>query len=227
MVAKAPKLRQVLTDETYEKVKSLLMDQVIKPGEHVSIDGLARTLKVSQTPIREALARLESDGLVVRKPLIGYSATPILTLGQLIELYEFRFVIESEAIEMATKRLTLENEKVLRMELGRIRKISMGITYSAYRDLVQHDTIFHQLILRQSGNTFLENAFIKSHCHLHLFRLNPTNQRNQTQALREHGEIGRAMSTRDPKKARSAMVKHLENSRDRMLATVFSYNEPS
>jgi DNA-binding GntR family transcriptional regulator len=216
--------RQVLTDEIYEQIKSLLMDQVIKPGERVSIDGLARTLEVSQTPIREALARLESDELVVRKPLIGYSATPILTLGQLLELYEFRFAIEPKAIELATQKLTLDNEQLLRTELTRIKKISMGSTYTAYRGLVQHDTIFHQMILRQSGNTFLEGAFIKTHCHLHLFRLSPTNQKNQTLAIREHGEVVRAMATRDPKKARSAMVKHLENSRDRMLAIVFKDN---
>ena len=224
MPLKKAKSRPVLTDDTYEQIKSLLMDHLIEPGERVSIDGLARTLKVSQTPIREALVRLESDGLVIRKPLTGYSATPVLTLGQLIELYEFRFVIEPKAIELATLKLTPDDEKLLRDELAVVKKISMGSTYATYKDVFHHHNRFHQLIFNLSGNTFLESTFLKTHCHLHLFRLNPTTQKYQTKALREHGEIVRAISSRNPQKAREAMIKHLENSRDRMLAIVFKGN---
>jgi DNA-binding GntR family transcriptional regulator len=224
MPFKKSKPRQVLTDDTYEQIKSLLMDHAIKPGERVSIDGLARTLKVSQTPIREALARLESDELVIRKPLTGYSATPVLTLGQLVELYEFRFLVEPKAIELATQKLTADQEEALREELAQVKAISTGSTYSAYKEVIAHDTRFHQLIVRLSGNTFLENAYLKTHCHLHLFRLNPTTQKIQSQALREHGEIVRAISSRNPQKAREAMVEHLENSRARMLAILLKGN---
>ena len=103
----------LLTDDSYESIKSLLMDHVILPGERVSIDALARDLKVSQTPIREALARLEADELVVRKPLTGYSATQVLTFKKLLDLYEFRFLNEQKAIELATKKLTIDGEKKL------------------------------------------------------------------------------------------------------------------
>src|SRR5438046_10671229 len=74
--------RQVLADDVYEAVKALVMDHVIAPGARVSIDGLARELGVSQTPIREALARLEPDGLVTKAPLRGDSASPLLTSAE-------------------------------------------------------------------------------------------------------------------------------------------------
>ena len=73
--------RNVLADDVYELVKAMVMDHVIRPGARVSIDGLARELAVSPTPVREALARLESDGLVLKEPLKGYRATPLLTLA--------------------------------------------------------------------------------------------------------------------------------------------------
>src|SRR3954447_4797766 len=85
--------RPALADEVYEAVKALVMDHVIAPGARVYIDGLARQLGVSQTPIREALARLESDGLVTKEPLRGYSATPLLTRSEVDDLFQFRLLV--------------------------------------------------------------------------------------------------------------------------------------
>ena len=211
------KNRQVLTDEVYESIKSLLMDHVILPGARLSIDGLARDLKVSQTPVREALARLEADELVVRKPLTGYSSTPVLTLKELLDLYDFRFMIEPRATELATKKLTIEGEKRLKTELSTGRKISPGGNYAAYRTLSEHDARFHNLILELSTNTFMESSFIKTHCHLHIFRMSPTSAANRNLAVKEHGEIVKAMLSRDPQAARVAMLKHLMGSRERFL----------
>src|SRR5258708_28747800 len=73
-----PPSRQTLTDSVYEAVMELVMDQHIKAGGGVNIDLVARQLNVSPTPVREALARLEIDCLVVKEPLLGYSVTPML-----------------------------------------------------------------------------------------------------------------------------------------------------
>ena len=70
--------RQMLADDVYEAIKTMLMDHVIRPGARISIDGLAREFQVSSTPVREALARLESEGLALKEPLKGYRATPLL-----------------------------------------------------------------------------------------------------------------------------------------------------
>src|SRR5689334_22138989 len=99
--------RQALADDMYEAIKALVMDHVIAPGARVNIDWLARELGVSQTPIREALARLESDGLVTKAPLRGYSATALLTRAEVDELFQFRLLIEpwaaARAAELATR----------------------------------------------------------------------------------------------------------------------------
>ena len=171
----------------------------------------------SPSPIREALARLESDDLVVRKPLTGYSATHVLTLGELIKLYDFRFMLEPKAIETATKLLTVEGEELLKDELNLAKKSTTGEKYSVYKSVSEHDHRFHQLIVTLSGNNFMEVAYKRAHCHLHLFRLNPTSSPVQKLAIKEHSLILKAMLARDPKSAREAMTSHLENSRDRIL----------
>src|ERR1700694_2803640 len=69
--------RQTLTDSVYEAVTELVMDQHIAAGARVNIDLVARQLNVSPTPVREALARVAVDGLVIKEPLRGYSISPM------------------------------------------------------------------------------------------------------------------------------------------------------
>src|SRR5919202_2566625 len=96
-----PLRRLTLTDDVYEAVKSLIMDHRLAPGERVTIDALARQLEVSPTPVREALARLEADGLVRKRPLAGYTATPLLTRAEFEELFEMRMLLEPAAARRA------------------------------------------------------------------------------------------------------------------------------
>src|ERR1700730_17239323 len=86
--------RAVLADEIYEILKSRLMDNIVEPGARLSIDGLSRDLKVSPTPIREALARLESDGLVAKRAHVGYTVAPLIDARAFDELFRMRLLLE-------------------------------------------------------------------------------------------------------------------------------------
>src|SRR5258708_19215327 len=86
--------RSVLAAQIYEILKSRRMDNVGEPGSRLSIDGLARDLRVSPTPIREALARLESDGLVTKRAHYGYAAAPLMDATHLEELFKMRLLLE-------------------------------------------------------------------------------------------------------------------------------------
>ena len=77
--------RSVLSDEIYLLIRKMIFNYEILPGAKVNIDALAKKLDVSQTPVREALSRLESDGLIVKEPLKGFRATDLLTIQQLSE----------------------------------------------------------------------------------------------------------------------------------------------
>ncbi len=81
----------------------MIFDHEIAPGSRVNIDSLSVQLEVSQTPVREALARLESDGLIAKEPLKGYKATELLSIKELNDLFQFRLLIEPWAAEQAAK----------------------------------------------------------------------------------------------------------------------------
>src|SRR5213593_1067253 len=109
--------RQVLSDDVYETVKGLIMDSVVEPGTRLNIDALTRELGISQTPIRESLARLESDGLVIKEPLRGYRVSSRLTRDEFDDLFEYRLHIEPWAAGRAAERAGADDLARLKAEM--------------------------------------------------------------------------------------------------------------
>ncbi len=97
-----------VVDGVYDNIYHRLMSLEIAPGARIPIDVLAREIGVSQTPIREALSRLEREGLVRKEHLVGYSAAPQWTRKQFEDLYVFRLLVEPEAARLAAVNMTPE-----------------------------------------------------------------------------------------------------------------------
>src|SRR4026209_1976464 len=84
--------RPPLPGTVYEIVTDLLMTTAFDPGARLNIEELARTLGVSPTPVREALARVEADGLIVKHPGRSYTVAPLMGIEQMRELIELRLL---------------------------------------------------------------------------------------------------------------------------------------
>ncbi|MCU1422397.1 MAG: GntR family transcriptional regulator [Microbacteriaceae bacterium] len=233
--------RHVLADGTYDSIRAMIVDHVISPGQHVGIDELARDLGVSQTPVREALARLEADGLVTKIPLRGYEATDLLSVQQFDDLFQFRGIIEPWAASEAARRGSRRELEALDAELARAEGISRSGGASTYPEFVEHDTRFHALVARASGSRYVEDAFIHTHCHMHLLRVYRASEADDTGfvqdmfaeyysggkrplALAEHGEIASAIARGDGAAARDLMLGHIESSRQRFIPAVEALN---
>ncbi len=225
----------VLSDETYGKIKEMIVSYEISPGSRVNIDALSLRLKTSQTPIREALARLESDGLIEKEPLKGYSATNLLTLDEFHDLFQFRLLIEPWAAEEAAKRITGEGKRILKSEMSTTRKSLKQKNVDEFKSLTEHDARFHKLVAKLSGSKSVEAAFERTHCHLHLFRLFMAHRLHLIEnnsrakfvedlfeqyyqnghgqlAMIEHIEISNAIIEGDFKAARASMHSHIQSS---------------
>src|SRR5690606_5933905 len=94
---------QGIVDEVFELIRADSMALRIPPASRISIDQLARQLGVSQTPIREALSRLEATGLVTKRHFVGYCCAQQLDRRQLDELYELRLLLEPYAARCAAQ----------------------------------------------------------------------------------------------------------------------------
>ncbi|MEI6039696.1 MAG: GntR family transcriptional regulator, partial [Actinomycetes bacterium] len=163
--------RSVLSDEIYDMIKAMIFEHEIAPGSRVNIDALAVELQVSQTPVREALARLESDGLIAKEPLKGYTATNLLSMEEFNDLFQFRLLIEPWAAEQAAIKIDSTGKTALKGEMQSAKAALKFRVDDQFQALTEHDARFHTLIAHISGSSSVASAFERTHCHLHLFRL--------------------------------------------------------
>ncbi|MFG1642085.1 GntR family transcriptional regulator [Amycolatopsis sp. NPDC049252] len=209
--------RQVLADGVYEQIRALIMNDGIEPGARVNIDEIARELGVSGTPVREALARLESEELVSRLPLRGYRVTELLNRKEVDDMYALRLLLEPPSAALAAAAMSDESVAALEAELATCPAAPVHDAYSDYKALTAHDARLHELILHLAGNVAVEQAFARTHCHLHFFRLN-YNQPFGEQTIAEHRTIVDALVAGSAAGARKAMTAHLEVARDRLVS---------
>jgi len=209
--------RSVLTQDVHERLTSLIMDGELPAGARVNIYAVARLLDVSQTPVREVLARLESEGLVTKEPLRGYSVTPPLTAAQVADLYRLRLLLEPWAAEQAAERFAAGARERIETELASVPEAPAGTSYRDYREIQAHDARFHDLVTELSGSESVRAALRHTHAHLRLFRIDYPGRDTGARTLAEHGRVGRAIVAGRPDDAGVAMRAHLKAARDRFL----------
>jgi DNA-binding GntR family transcriptional regulator len=223
----APIQRRVLAGDAYEVLKGMILDQAVAPGARVSIDLLAVELGVSQTPIREALARLEGDGLVTKRAHGRYWTTPMLTTESFEQLYDIRLRLEPFAAGEAGKRIARRELDALGAALASMETAKTGGDYSEYGCFSGHDARFHETIGTASGNPFLADAIARLHSHLQLARL----YRNRgvvdaVDAVADHCDILAALERHDWRAAAHCMKRHIERSRGRLGRLIAGLEEP-
>lgn len=205
-----------LGEEVYNAIYAQLMSREIQPGGRISVDGLVRDLGVSQTPIREALSRLEAEGLVVKTHLIGYSAADQMDAERLEQLYELRLLLEPFAAGRAASRMNEEVLHQLNKLAAEMQACENDAPGEAYGRFAQLDTRFHDLIAEAGGNELVRETLANLHIHVHLFRLF-YHARVTAEAIEEHRQLIAALAQGDPATAEATMRSHIERSRDRFI----------
>lgn len=202
-----------LGDNVYETLLNELLSGSIEPGARIMIDRLSRSLGVSQSPIREALLRLEAQGLVTKTHLVGYRAAERMSRHQFEELYEMRLLLEPFAVSRCARLAADSQIEALEHMTSEMRRQSGRSSYALF---AQQDAEFHEFIASCGGNSLVSDSLSALHGHLHLFRLQ-FNTQGTSEALREHEQILAAIKERNSEGAAALMKRHIENSRDRLL----------
>lgn len=211
-----PVRREVLSDGVYRKIRAHLLSDGVEPGSRLSIDALAKRYQVSQTPVREALARLESEGLVVKRALAGYSATLPLDLKGFDELFEMRHLLEPAAAGHAAMTATQEELAALDSILQTMSTTAPNDEVTRYRESASLDERFHKMIALMSGNTFLADAIDRLQVHKQFYKMYYYEQGLTDDAMDEHKRVLAALNDHDPISASRAMTDHIEQSRLRL-----------
>lgn len=210
-----------LASEVYEIIWGQLQSMKIAPGARITVDNLVRELNVSHTPIREALGRLEADGLVERTHLVGYRAAPQLTRKQFEELCEMRLLLEPAAARKAALSIN-ETGLASLMHLAAAMPAHAAKSKderTRFNRFSRQDAEFHDRIIAGAGNALVQESLSRLHTHFHTFRL-LSHARVTEEAQLEHEQIAKALKERDGDAAAAAMTLHIERSRERLLPFV-------
>jgi DNA-binding GntR family transcriptional regulator len=211
--------RSVLADEIYEFLKSKLMDNVVEPGSRLSIDGLSRDLGCSATPIREALARLESDGLVAKRAHYGYTAAPLIDSTTFDELFRMRLLLEPACALWAAQVATAQQITGMEDLIAAMSKPVLGNSYDSYKAFATQDAAFHLALATATGVGLMVETLERLRSHAQLYRLYYT-VGITADTVREHERILEAITRRDEAGAAQAMSAHLNASRSRLTGAV-------
>ena len=205
-----------LVEDVYEAIFAQLMALKIAPGSRITVDSLVKEFNVSHTPIREALGRLEGEGLVLKTHLIGYRAAPQITRRRFDELYEMRLLLEPHAAAKAAAAMDEAKLSILLEAAGVMSRREGKDDRLRYSNFARQDAIFHDKIMEFSQNELIRQTLSHQHTHFHIFRL-MYHARVTEEALDEHEAILAAFGRADADAAQEAMRVHIEHSRDRLL----------
>ncbi|MFC5947503.1 GntR family transcriptional regulator [Pseudonocardia lutea] len=204
----------------YEVLLTQLMDGTRKPGEPLNIGALGRELEVSQTPLREALARLEHSGLVQREALRGYFVAPAFTHREMTKLAAARELIEPAIAAESALRRTPEFLAELAVTIQELADSAetADTDSEGFRLYWTSDARFHTLIAAQADNPFLESAFQALSGPVQRFRLfMKAGHAHAERAAAEHQRILDALAQGDPIAASAEMLSHVRAASERAL----------
>lgn len=203
--------KTVLAEPIYEALKVRIMEQVFPPESRLNIDALAEGLGVSPTPIREALARLAAEKLVVFEPFKGYSVNPPLTPRELADLMHVRGLIETDAVRLAAVRIVRPDLLALERTLSELVAYSKPATEAqSYLRFNQLDRKFHEIMVGAADNRFLLEMYCQLNVHIQLARFYRQYGDVALQdTIEEHRAIYLALEAHDPIAAVRAVESHL------------------
>jgi DNA-binding GntR family transcriptional regulator len=208
--------KRSLSDDVYETLISQLVSLELPPGSRLTVDTLARNFGVSQTPVRAALIRLQTEGLIAGKHNAGFWVAPIPTEKHFGETYLVRELLEPEAAALAAENARAEDVRKLRRLCGEMENLVGEDTRKNYGRFAILDDAFHATIIQISDNEIMRHILEGLHAHMHLFRLR-YHASVAEDAIEEHKEIVHGIQDRDAAAARAAMRAHIIASRDRMM----------
>jgi len=197
----------------YDMLKSAILLGELAPGTPLVEASLAEWCQVSRTPIREALTRLEQDGLVHHSE--GGLVVRVRSPQEILDIYETRVVLEATAGRVAAERRTDHDVRLLRFNCER----STDIPASNLAAMVQANGQFHRLVWRASHNESLLDLLERLHLHLGRYPETTLSSPGRwEEACREHILLTDAIEQRRADDAYQIAKAHFERARDIRLA---------
>ncbi|MDN5347544.1 MAG: hypothetical protein PWP65_1108 [Clostridia bacterium] len=208
-----------LQDDVYSYLRKSILTGLLKPGERIIETEIASRLGISKSPVREAMRKLEADGLIVIKPRIGGFVVN-LTEEDIKEIYEIRQAIEGYAVRLLITKNN--NKEIINKNLTRIlNEYEHAVEIADIFRCNDLDSNFHLYIVKASENKRLIKLALMIYDQAYLVKnMASTIPGRKKRSLKEHKEIFNAIQRQDYIAAQEAIISHLEGLKKDVLSSL-------
>ena len=205
---------QPLRDIVFNTLRKAIITGELLPGERLMETQLGEKLGVSRTPIREAIRKLELEGLVIMVPRKGAQVAPF-TQKDIKDVLEVRAALEALAVRLACKHM--DERSFLRLQL-----VNTEYEYAAKENdietMIEKDVEFHEVIFCATQNDKLVQMFSNLGEQVHRFRIAYLKNAKASKIVQEeHMEILQALRDRDSELAAHLATRHIETQSDSII----------
>jgi len=206
-----------LRDVVFNTLRRAILRGELLPGERLMEIQLAQRLGVSRTPVREAIRKLELEGLVTMIPRKGAEVAKI-TVSDLKDVLEVRIALEELAVKDACENITEEQLAALRSANEEFRQV---LQEGDLMTCGQADIKFHEIIYGATNNRRLLQMLSNIREQMYRYRMEYLKDHSKHEALvREHEAICQALQEHDREKAGEAIRVHIENQKESIISSL-------
>lgn len=232
-------MKVVNSDLAYDYIRKRILSGKYAPGQPLLTEVLSAEIKVSRTPVRDALRQLEADGLVTIQARMG-ARVKKMDFVEFQEMCDMRLALESHAAGRAALKRTDQDLREMRLALNAMRRLTDQIVKvddqdALHNELVREDVRFHIAIMTAARNELMKTEILR----LHLLnrvasghagtRTQPRNELDERrrQIVASHEEIYAAIADRKPEAASQAMARHIQELIDLTLRFMVENESPT
>ncbi len=209
-------LRQTIRERVYARLRRAIVEGLFVPGEHLIQDKIAEQMGVSRSPVREAIRRLESEGLVEVAPVRGVVVIN-MTPDEAAGLYDLREVLEGLAARLAAVNAQPGELVELRESIRNMGRLTSPMS-GGFQQWVSENTRFHEIIVRAARNRRLSELvpILRESIGV-LYRAIQSNPERIAEAMREHEAIVEAIARGRAEEAERLGRLHIVHSKQAVL----------
>jgi DNA-binding GntR family transcriptional regulator len=221
--------RGSVSDEAYGRIIDLILTRELRPGERTSVNLLADRLGLGKTPIKEAITRLQTEGVLT---VVGRSGTTVRNINaeEARQLFALRRVLEEFAADEVVRNITQSDISRLHRLLKELRATSYDQSdiIRSTANFIRANVAFHAIIVSAAANPFLTRLYSQLQIQAQIVTYLVHRGYDPKAARRrqgEHEEIIAALEVRDAKRLKRALRTHAETSENVILQSLQSLAE--
>jgi len=217
------KKKRLLREQVYTSIKSAIIGGEFEPGKRLIEEKLAEDMKTSRTPVREAIQKLEKEGLIYRLPRGGFAVKGV-SEDEVEEVFGLRGILEGYAGFLATARMDAEELKALEEVIVREEECLKNMNTEEF---IRLDSEFHDTLYKAAKNTRLYALLNDLRDYMYRYRVIILRyQRKPQLAVQDHKEMVSSIKNKNARQVEKLVRKHMVRGKDIIKKKIRQGQEP-